>query len=76
MDFMNKKYVDYLEEIVILEAEIVNNENNDYINKTLLFYINLVKNIIVNELGIIEKIVLDTDTTYETIESRTLEIYS
>lgn len=76
MDYLDKKYLNYLEEVIILEAEIINSGDSDPINKTLLFYINLFKNMIIKELGISEIEVLSTNTTYEITESKSLEIYS
>ncbi|MEM1768548.1 MAG: hypothetical protein QXX35_00635 [Desulfurococcaceae archaeon] len=48
----DKKYVDYLEETIILEAELMSIKDKNSIERALLYYVDLVKKIIVDELGI------------------------
>ncbi|MEM4816893.1 MAG: hypothetical protein QXU77_05040, partial [Desulfurococcaceae archaeon] len=47
----DKKYVDYLEETIILEAELMSIKDKNSIERALLYYVDLVKKIIVDELG-------------------------
>lgn len=76
LDYIDRKYVNYLEEIVILEAELDSCKSIDSACKEIIFYINLVKNMIINELGI----QLKTDSTInlatEELLSKTIEATS